>query len=587
MLTLNSLSMKSFILRISALVFSAIISLGVSAQEQKERAVTFLGDRTIIHIDRLPLQGDETLMDVLQIYPELLIGGFEDMLDNYQLRMDNTVILCNLRQYLSTTLARNVRTLQVVETPSVAKGVTGTGGVIDVNMRTNEEGTHGFVGLELDTKGGVAPLAAINSGIKHPKGSSTDIYAFASYNDHSRHGDADVRQYATANVVHQFGAKDKMILFLRQGYGHTNYSPTATDNRDYVAHLYHYHTFNDIGTMLLLVAGYRYQDDRMNNNPKPLYTDQRATTGMQTYVVELNTPLPFLGGTQLMAGWEGDFANVPYRLTQATPGSVATPVGNIQNELSFNDKYKISVNDFYLMLDYRLGPVTLSAGDRVSLYHYGMDASGVTASHNPVRHTPMGTIVASLAPSHQLRGGYARRFINPSFLSVLPTSYPATDGKTWITYTNPAEEERADVYSLAYTYSHNSINGNLSAKYTHFTNIDQNTLQVNAAVDWRRDNFSLTAGASLCHSKNLGNKRTYAYIRLAPTLRLPHTWRIAAQGIWRSAKAPERAMFDDAAVYTLLSVSKTFARHIALTAQWHDIFNSNRSAAVLTARYLF
>lgn len=579
--------MRFPLLRISAYVLLALMPLFASAQEEQKPAVVFMGDRTIIYIDRLPLQGDETLLDVLQIYPELLVKGFEDIIANYQVRMDNTAIFCDVRQYLANTPARNIRTMQIVETPSVAKGVTGIGGVIDLNPKSNEEGTHGFVGLEMDTKGGVSPFTAINSGIKHPQGSSTDIYGSASFNDHSRHGDTNLGEHATVNITHHFGAKDRMILFLRQGYSRSDYEPMSSSNRDYMAHLYHYHTFNDIGTMLLLVAGYRYQDDRVNYDPKPLYAKERSTTGLQTYVAELNTPLPFLGGTQLMLGWEGDFIHLPYNLRQAMTDNSATATGSVTKELSFHDNYTISVNDFYLMLDYRLGPVTLSAGDRVSVYHYGMEASGSTASYNPVRHTPMGTIVANLAPSHQLRGGYARRFINPSFLSVLPTSYPARDGQTWISYTHPATEERADVYSLAYSYSHSSINGNLSAKYTHFTNIDENTLQVNAAVDWRRDCFSLTAGASLCHSDAFGDKKTYTYIRLAPTVRFSHDWRVSAQGIWRSAKAPERAILDDAAVYTLLSVSKTFARHIALTAQWHDIFNSNRSAALITAKYLF
>lgn len=579
--------MKKIFSRLTAYLILALTPLFVFAQEEQKPAVVFMGDRTIIYVDRLALQGDETIMDVLQIYPEVFVKGFDNLLENYQLRMDNTFISCDVRQYLSTTPVRNVRTIQIVETPSVAKGVTGTGGVIDLNMHPNEEGTHGFVGLELNTKGGVSPLAAINSGIKHPQGSSTDIYASASYNDRSRHGDTNLNQYATANISHRFGDKDRTILFLRQGYGRMDFSPvSSSDNRSYLAHLYHYHTFNDIGTMLLLVAGYRYDDNVAKTELTPSFSNERVTTGMQTYVAELNTPLPFLGGAQLMVGWEGDFAHIPYQLRHTLDGNANSPTGAVQGELSFNDKYTISVNDFYLMLDYRLGPVVLSAGDRVSVYHYGMDASGVTASHNPVRHTPMGTIVATLAPSHQLRGGYARRFVNPSLFMELPTSYPTPFG-TWQTYTTPVDEDRADIYSLAYTYSRGCINGNLSSKYVRFTNIDNKMLQVNAAVDWRRKCFALTAGATLCHTDKFGEKKTYAYIRLAPTVRLPHEWRIGAKALWWTAKAPEYSLYDNVAVYTDLTVEKTFARHIALSAQWHDIFNSNYSAAFIMARYKF
>ena len=164
--------MRFPLLRISAYVLLALMPLFASAQEEQKPAVVFMGDRTIIYIDRLPLQGDETLLDVLQIYPELLVKGFEDIIANYQVRMDTTAIFCDVRQYLANTPARNIRTMQIVETPSVAKGVTGIGGVIDLNPKSNEEGTQGFVGLEMDTKGGVSPFTAINSGIKHPQGSS-------------------------------------------------------------------------------------------------------------------------------------------------------------------------------------------------------------------------------------------------------------------------------------------------------------------------------------------------------------------------------------------------------------------------------
>ena len=62
--------------------FSAFPSLQAQASpgsDHREQlpAIEMLADRTIIYPGRLDLQGDETLMGILQMYPELLIGGYD------------------------------------------------------------------------------------------------------------------------------------------------------------------------------------------------------------------------------------------------------------------------------------------------------------------------------------------------------------------------------------------------------------------------------------------------------------------------------------------------------------------------------
>ena len=42
----------------------------MTAKAQDEPPIVLSGDWTIIYIDRLPLRGDETLMDVLLMYPD-------------------------------------------------------------------------------------------------------------------------------------------------------------------------------------------------------------------------------------------------------------------------------------------------------------------------------------------------------------------------------------------------------------------------------------------------------------------------------------------------------------------------------------
>ena len=63
----------------------------------QERAMEMRADRTLIYPQRLELKGDETLGDILAIYPDLMQNGFDDMLSGYNVRIDNVAINGDLR----------------------------------------------------------------------------------------------------------------------------------------------------------------------------------------------------------------------------------------------------------------------------------------------------------------------------------------------------------------------------------------------------------------------------------------------------------------------------------------------------------
>ena len=572
--------MKKTILIVASLIWCLItMSPDAYAQTGSENAVELLGDRTFIHVDRLNLKGDETLMDVFLMYPELLVAGFDDMLSNYQLRTENTNIYCDVRQFLTTTPAKSVERIQICENPSVAKGTTGLGGVIDLNMKRCEEGAHGFVGSEFTHKLGWAPLGAVNYGYTSPNSvATTDVYAIANAVDNSRHGDSDFRQNTSINVKQRFSKRDRMIFYLRQSYDRLATSPFSSDTRSYLARGYYFHTFNNIGTELLCVAGYLYDDDKGESEKSSLKNKKRTTSGLQTYMVELNTPLPFLGNAQLMAGWESDFIHLKYDVYQ--------DMVNQSVPFDANDRYTVSNNDLYIQLDYGIGPVTLSLGDRLSLYHYGMKAANGLYSCNPNRNAVMASAITNIARGHQLQLAYYRRYINPSFLDALPTAYPESDGTTWMRVRRLKDERRADVYRLAYIFNRSNLNANLGGKFVHMVDGGENSLHLNASVSWRSDWFTLAGGANFIHANNSGDKTNFGYVRLAPSVCLPWQMRITAQAVWCSKNAPERQL-TDTSVYGLLGVEKTFARHLALSAQWHDMFYGKRHGALVSVRYLF
>jgi hypothetical protein len=318
--------------------------------------------------------------------------------------------------------------------------------------------------------------------------------------------------------------------------------------------------------------------DQTNYATNQLQCLTRSQSGTQLYTVELNTPLPFLNGLHLLTGWEMDRTNIRYHLTQ---DMVTKP-----SPFDATDYYTIMNNDIYLQLDYTLGPVKLSLGDRLSFYRYDMRAHNGNSSRNTLRNFIMASIAATLAKGHQLQAGYYRRFINPYYLLALPTSYPYSDGQSWASNDTLLDERKADVVRLAYTFSQKNVNANLGSKYIHMLDDDSHTIQVDVAASWIHPWLLLSGGANFSHIITLEGSYSFGSIRLSPTLRLPHQWRIAPQIIWYSSNAPYRVV-NGAAVYGLLAVEKRIDNCLDLSLSWHDPFNRNQSAVVFSAKVLF
>ena len=65
--------MRTFILSSFLLVTSA---MGMMAEEGQP-VMEMRADRTFIYPQRMELSGEETLMDILEMYPDLMMAGFD------------------------------------------------------------------------------------------------------------------------------------------------------------------------------------------------------------------------------------------------------------------------------------------------------------------------------------------------------------------------------------------------------------------------------------------------------------------------------------------------------------------------------
>ena len=78
----------------------------IAFAEGDEPIIEIKADRTYIYPQRMDLTGEESLMDVLLLVPDLMIAGYEDVISNYNLRIDNCPMNGDNRLILSQMKAK-------------------------------------------------------------------------------------------------------------------------------------------------------------------------------------------------------------------------------------------------------------------------------------------------------------------------------------------------------------------------------------------------------------------------------------------------------------------------------------------------
>ena len=121
---------RHLLILICSLLFSV-----ASLAESELPIIEIKADRTFIYPQRMELSGEESLMDVLLMVPDLMIAGYEDVISNYNLRIDNCPMNGDTRLILSQMKAKDIAKIQVCDNTGVAKGTIGMGRVLDINMR--------------------------------------------------------------------------------------------------------------------------------------------------------------------------------------------------------------------------------------------------------------------------------------------------------------------------------------------------------------------------------------------------------------------------------------------------------------------
>jgi len=514
--------------------FSMFAESGLPVIEMK-------ADRTIIYPQRMELTGEETLMNILQMVPDLMIAGYEDVISNYNLRIDNCPMNGDTRLILSQMKAKEIAKIQVCDNTGVAKGTIGTGRVLDINMKM-PDALKGFVEGQSDFGKEVEGIGSVNAlyGSKH-----ADLYANASY----RHQKGN-EEYLTLHVTNRFDDRNKLLTYFTQQYLER---PFGT-SRKVMGRARYFHTFNDLGTELLIVGGYQYASDLSLSQKLPLY------------IVELNTPL-LTKRLSMMLGVEGDFLMTRQKETDRSWNN-------------FN-------NDVYLQFTYSLPKWKLTVGNRVMFYNYKLMDSGVSQRHSDTRDNANACVIYVPDNRNQLQLGYYRKYYNPSYTSLFMNAKTLSD-EEWAVTKGQLVERTINQMKLSYAYSKQELTVQTEVSY-YVVEEDENFTELGASAYWKTKWLSLAGGLNLYAAKS----GTYASFRFAPTACLPHEWQIGLQLVCYTKNSPIREKTDEP-VYGCLSVNKQLGKKWNLSVDWHDMFDAvcsdiavNRHAANVKLQYRF
>lgn len=498
-------------------------------------------DRTMIYPQRMDLAGEESLMDILQMMPDLMIGGYENLIDEYNLRIDNVPVNGDVRLLLTQTKAKDIAKIQVCTNTGVAKGTVGMGNVLDINMVMPDtvkgfvEGQGGF-GKDLEGNGTVNVL--YGSG-------RTDLYANASYRYQKGH-----KEYLSLHMTNRFDERNRLLTYLTQQYlampdGHS---------QKIMGRARYFHTFNDAGTELLVLGGYQYAGN-------PEYTDQ-----LPMFVVELNTPLP-AKGLSLLVGVEGDYL-------------ISRQKGTDRNWNVFN-------HDIYLQLTYCLPHWRFTAGSRVMFYNYKVTDDGATQQYSDIRDNTDACVIFVPNNRHQIQLGYYRKYYNPAYLPLFMDPNTIYN-EQWAKTKGLLDERDINQIKVAYAYSRQRLTVQPEASY-YIVEGDENYGELAASAYWKTNWVTLTGGANLYIAKS----KVFASLRVAPTAYLPRNWQIGLQVVYYTPQSPMRELYDTP-VYGCLSVNKQIGSFLSIGVDWHDMFDSfcsaakvNRHAATVKVQYRF
>lgn len=556
--------MKSLLVAVSFLLLTPASLFAQTEQDDsmhsEQQAIEFMGDRYVIHVDALHPDPDMTLMDVLLTCPELLSDNGKHLSQLYELRIDNIMQIMDDETVLMALKASEVSTVQVCSYTSVSKGGDGSGGIIDVYLKSQPDGaTNGKLLLEGSTRGNGKVYTDIVS-----RGHNVTVRGYALTNlEYARGPLTDIGRYSSRQGIENIhlaidwdiSERDNLLVKLHQNF---------IDSK---------HRFRDGDISICLpelqrdwygVASYKrilnQQEGTLNAEGGLEYlsttTDNSQHGCMAYYFTELNMPL-LNKDLNVMAGWEIDYVNTWTKHA---------------------DRQQVMYNDFYAQFDYAKGPWVFTAGDRLRLINYWHRVYDVADSPLWHYHRSENSYLLSAGyktDRHFLQGVYSYDYFVPGIYDFYSDDDDSQELKIYNTNYLTSLFWRAE---LRYAYQRNDIvvNGSVLHSWSddNLTTRQRHT-GVMASVTWRKGPLRLTAGADYYHGNVDGSHYygrhhdNYFNLRLIPILVLPHGLRLSSMLLYNSRRQLPSETRPH--LYASVKVSKQLSRNVTVSADFHDL----------------
>ena len=574
--------------------------LGSSLPQMTAAPIEHIGDRYIMHVSEMELTGEESLLDILMMCPEVIsldgnnvIGGdpFANQYGKFVIRIDNLEYGLDYATLLHHFKAREIESIKVCQNAEVMKGCSSLKKVIDITLRKGENGVSGRVGLFGDTYGGGKGIVSVLSQqddlriLSHVEGnfqrtsnSDKDAYQNQSSNtvNHYSH------EGSKLNVLWTPTSKDILEVDAMQTYtrNHFTHSP-AEYVRAYHLQADYTRTLGENGSSILFTLGAEHISDNGRTKEESQTFPYQNHSTYPFAVVEYATPV-LTQALWITAGFEGGLS--------IEKNCIADYINHSNYE------------DFYVQLDYNIGKWGFMAGERYRIINFRPKQISSASKWKHTTHNHIYSLSAyyTFTPGHTLQGTFCRRIFNPEFGDFVTAG--DMEGAWKPTYTTDIRNSLANVMELKYTYSKPNLVVSTSVKNIHqhlMDNNHDNTLGIGTTAFWHTGLLRLTAGFNYFWERaetpveetslRDTSYHNFAVFKLAPQLTLPDGWRLTSNLIWCTYRHTATPAYTPANLYAEVGLYKNIGKHLTLEGRYHDIASQHfgNRAATIGCTYYF
>ncbi len=545
---------------ISMLLCSCILATctDLHASEHEDSIIEQNGDSYVIHVNAMNPDSEMTLMDILQLCPEMVTLDGKDIAENFIICVDNMDFFLDHETFIEHVKASEINTITIYTNPSVSQGVSGAEGIIDIIFEEkSENGIDGKIAAKGNTYG------------------NGNLYA-------------DVRLQKNNLVMKGYALANQRFGKATPTSGMSLSSRSLTENT-------HLSIDWDISPAdnLLVKVDQQFRDSKQKSGTGNLFNDmEKAHLGCLEiwYTRELND-----NEATLQAGLGIEYANATTdettkrELLPAFQVDLETPLFHddlslltgyslgYNNILSNTSRQHYLQNDIYAQLNFTPGPWNITLGGLFTRLNYWNRFRDAEKNNDFSKHISNYSLVAIVGHhwgKHYLQGAFQREFYIPTFDDF----YEDVTGEE----ININSYGAFPFWEVEARYTYQLQNFLFFANIYHEWTTDTPTLPedmtgIRASCTWYKGPFRLTTGAGFYHLHIDGDEShspkhdNFVRLKMAPVLLLGKGLRLSASLIYNSRQV---IYGNHAHLYASVKVNKDLGRHCNIFANFQDIAGS-------------